>query len=79
LKIFQFVLGGAEEHVIGEEIVACSLCDDAEVEPVAIVGADIAVSDEYFGQAVEPGRDGVEDAIEIDLVDGLVEVVPVDG
>jgi hypothetical protein len=78
-KVFEFFLGGPQEHIVGEEVATGGLVDDPDIKAVTRVGADMAIAHEEFRSLVEPCSNGGKDAMKTSRIDGLVEVVPVDG
>ncbi len=77
-EIIELFFGRAEEHVMGEEVGAGCLGDDADVQAKAGVGADGAIADVDFRHPVEPGGDRGKYAVEEQFVYWLVEVIPMD-
>jgi hypothetical protein len=78
-KVLQFFFVGPEEHIVGKEVPARGFVNDPDIEAMARVGADITVTYEELMRLIEPAGNGGKDAVEMSRVDGLVEVVPVDG
>ena len=63
---------------MGKKIGAGQFVDDAKIETVLGMSADITVTNEELGECIEILGDGFEDLVEFEGFERLVKVVPVD-